>query len=134
MLYAGYHFVLNSLTFRRTTWLNILKMLVTIPCVMLVFIGLNILSSRYSLFYWMCTAILVLPIVIWSTNRFVLTAAIFLLASVLLALSPLDFTYKSGPAGLHLLPTSSGIATASGTVGYGCIARNIPPWALVLSF
>ncbi|MES2038405.1 MAG: hypothetical protein V4495_11235 [Pseudomonadota bacterium] len=102
--------------------------------VMLVFFALVSLASRYSLSYWMCAAAIVLPIVAWRTSKFKLTAAIFLLVGILLAISPVDFVYKPGQVGLHLLPTSSGLATLTGTVGYGCIARNIPPWALVLSF
>src|SRR5947207_499652 len=107
----------------RPAWVKIMKVLVTIPCIMLAFLALVSFSSRHSLFSWMCVAMIVLPIVIWRTSKFKLTATIFLLVGILLAISPVDFVYESGKTGVHLLPTSSGIATLTGTVGYGCIAR-----------
>ena len=134
MSHAGHHIVLNLQTAMRPACVKILKVLLTIPCIMLTFLALAFFSSRYSLFSWMCAAMTVLPIVLWRTCKFKLTAAIFLLVGILLAISPVDFVYKSGQVGVRLLPTSSGSATRTGTIGYGCIARNIPPWALVLSF
>ncbi|WP_162060481.1 hypothetical protein [Undibacterium sp. KW1] len=126
--------VLNIRNAMPPSLLKLLKVLAVMPCIMLVFVVLVSYASRHSLSYWMLLAMLVLPVAIWRSSKFTLTAAIFLLVGMLLALSPVDFVYKSGQAGLNLLPTSVGNATRPGTVGYGCIARNTPPWALVLSF
>jgi len=102
--------------------------------VLILFVILDSISYRYSLFYWMCVSVLVLPVLFWLNLRFKASAIITALIGIVLALSPMDITFKSGEFGVHALATSHGEATRPGTVGYGCSVRNIPSSALVFSF
>ncbi len=97
-------------------------------------VGLDLISYHYALGYWMLVSAILLPILYWKDWRFKTAMGIAMLLAVGVTLSPIDFRIKSGPPGFRILPTSHGVATPYGTVGYGCTVRNPPPKALVLSF
>lgn len=92
------------------------------------------LSYHYSLFYWMCVSVVSLPILALRTQKLKLYAGILAMIGGVLTISPMDFTFESGEFGIRILPTSHGIATKPGTIGYGCMVTSPPAVALVFSF
>lgn len=100
----------------------------------MLFTILGSFSSRYSLFYWMCASAVILPVLFLKGWRFGISAVIATTIAVALAVSPMDFVIQRGSVGIHILPTSYGIVTIPGTVGYGCSVSNPPSHACVLSF
>jgi len=116
------------------TIIKTMKSLGIVMGVLVLLVILDSISYRYSLFYWMCVSVTVLPVLFWINKRFKVAVVITALIGTALALSPMDITFKPGELGVHILSTSHGIATRPGTVGYGCTVRNSPVWALVFSF
>jgi hypothetical protein len=98
------------------------------------FFALDSIAYRYSLFYWLCISVLVLPALFLLNWRFRLSAIAFVAVALALAVSPLDIAFRSGKFGVQILPTSNGFATLPGTIGYGCTVHNPPPKAIVVYF
>jgi hypothetical protein len=96
------------------------------------FFVLDSIAYRYSLFYWLCISVVVLPALFLLNWRFRISAIGFAVVSLALTVSPVDVTFRSGKFGVQVLPTSNGVATLPGTIGYGCTVHNPPPRAIVV--
>jgi hypothetical protein len=96
------------------------------------FFALDSIAYRYSLFYWLCISVVVLPALFLLNWRFRLSAIAFGVVALALAVSPVDIAFRSGKFGVQVLSTSNGVATLPGTIGYGCTVRNHPPKAIVI--
>ena len=112
-----------------------IKVIGIVLAVIAVFAILDMFSYRYSLFYWMCGSLLILPLLFLRGRHFWLGFVSSGLLAVGLALSPIDIVVaiQGGQHGVRVLPTSYGAATLHGTVGYGCTVHGPPPRALVIS-
>jgi hypothetical protein len=96
------------------------------------FFALDSIAYRYSLFYWLCISVVVLPTIFLLNWRFRLSAIACAVVALALAVCPVDIAFRSGKFGVQVLPTSSGFATLPGTIGYGCTVRNYPAKAIVV--
>lgn len=99
-------------------------------------IAMGSLTMRHSVYYWTRLSVFVLPICYWRRYAFKYVVFAALAFGGMLALSPIDFGIRAtGEFGLHLLPTSFGIAAEPGTYSYGCIVPEYPAlYAIVPSY
>jgi hypothetical protein len=115
-------------------FIKILKVVGIIAGIMTILTILGSLSTSYSLFYWMCACMVILPILFWQGWRFGISVIFATCIAVTLALSPVDFVFQRGKMGIHIVQTSYGITITTGTIGYGCSVSNPPYRACVISF